>query len=74
MTSFDLINIGGETIAMKAAKNYRTLRSLGFTVRKTIDTLIATRCIVDGHALLHSDSNLDAFTQHLGLRVVETEN
>jgi predicted nucleic acid-binding protein len=37
------------------------------TVRKTIDTLIATRCIVDGHALLYSDRDFDPFVEHLGL-------
>lgn len=69
LTSFDLIDIGGKEIALKAAKNYRALKGLGFTVRKTIDTLIATRCIEDGHMLLHSDRDFDAFAIHLGLRV-----
>jgi hypothetical protein len=38
-----------------AAKNFRKLRARGITVRKTIDTVIATRCIFDGLELLHSD-------------------
>ena len=51
-----------------AAKNVRTLRSLGVTVRKTIDTVIATRCIQSGFALLYSDGDFDPFVEHLGLR------
>ena len=74
LTSFQILPIGGEAIALKAAKNYRTLRAMGFTVRKTIDTLIATRCIEDGHSLLHSDRDFDAFSQHLGLRTVSEED
>jgi predicted nucleic acid-binding protein len=46
------------------------LLRLGVTVRKTIDTLIATRCIESGYDLLHSDRDFDPFAKHLGLRVV----
>jgi predicted nucleic acid-binding protein len=42
--------------------------SLGITVRKTIDTLIATGCIEKGLALLYSDKDFDAFVEHLGLQ------
>lgn len=62
-----VIDIGGEDVAIRAARNFRALRRLGVTVRKTIDTLIATRCIVDGHTLLYSDRDFDPFVQHLGL-------
>ena len=46
------------------------LLRLGVTVRKTIDTVIATRCIESGYDLLHSDRDFDPFAQHLALRVV----
>ncbi len=62
-----IVPISNEAIAVQAARNYRTLRARGITVRKTIDTLIATRCIVDGHALLYSDRDFDPFVEHLGL-------
>ena len=65
--------LGGETIAVEAARNFRRLRTLGATVRKTIDTIIATRCIVSGYELLHSDSDFHPFEQHLGLRTVRCE-
>lgn len=70
MQHYIIIEISSETIAIEAARNYRRLRSLGITVRKTIDTLIATRCIIDGHELLYSDRDFDPFVTHLGLGVV----
>jgi predicted nucleic acid-binding protein len=65
--------VGGTELAIQAARNYRTLRSLGVTVRGTVDVLIATRCLTDGFRLLHSDRDFDAFEQHLGLRVVNCD-
>ena len=62
-----VIPISDEAIAIQAARNYRSLRARGVTVRKTIDTLIATRCIVDGHSLLYSDRDFDPFVEYLGL-------
>jgi len=70
LTSLDVVELGGQEIAVQAAKNSRTLRRLGVTVRKTIDTVIATRCIESGYDLLHNDGGFDPFAQHLGLRVV----
>ena len=70
MTSLTIIELGGREIAIQAARNFRTLRNLGVTIRKTIDTVIATRCIESGYRLLHSDRDFDPFTRHLGLRVV----
>lgn len=64
------IAIGGPELAVEAARNYRRLRTLGVTVRGTVDALIATRCLVDGLVLLHSDRDFDPFERHLGLNVV----
>ncbi|MCY7308574.1 MAG: PIN domain nuclease [Rhodoferax sp.] len=69
-SSLTLVTLGGPHVALEAARNFRRLRSLGFTARKTIDTVIATRCMLDGHELLHSDRDFDAFEAHLGLRCV----
>lgn len=68
MASLDVITIGGQEIALQAARNYRVLRAQGVTIRKTIDTLIATRCIEDDLPLLYSDRDFDPFVAHLGLR------
>jgi len=70
LTALEVIDIGGPEAAIQAARNFRSLRARGVTVRKTIDTLIATRCILDGHALLYSDRDFDPFVAHLGLTPV----
>lgn len=70
LTSLVVVNLGGQDIAIQAAKNFRTLRALGVTVRKTIDTIIATRCIDGGYTLLHKDRDFEPFVTHLGLRSV----
>ena len=72
LDSFEQVDLVGRDIAVQAAKNFRKLRDLGLTVRKTIDTLIATRCIASNYALLHSDRDFDAFELHLGLQVVSS--
>lgn len=69
LTSLTTIQIGGGDIALRAAENLRALRKRGITLRKTIDTLIATRCIETGYDLLHSDRDFEPFARHLGLRV-----
>jgi predicted nucleic acid-binding protein len=63
------VDLVGKDIALAAAENYRALRTRGFTVRKTIDVLIGTFCIVHGHELLHSDRDFDPMERSLGLRV-----
>ena len=60
----------GNDVALAAADNHRKLRKLGFAVRKTIDVLIGTFCIVNGHELLHSDRDFDPLEKSLGLRVL----
>jgi predicted nucleic acid-binding protein len=71
LTSLIVVELGGEEIAIQAGKNLRVLGNLGVTVRKTIDTVIATRCIESGYDLLHHDSDFEPFVTHLGLRVVK---
>ncbi|WP_264806475.1 type II toxin-antitoxin system VapC family toxin, partial [Acetobacter estunensis] len=53
--ALDLVEIGGRDVMIEAARYFRDLRARGITIRKTIDTLIATRCIVSGYRLLYSD-------------------
>ncbi len=57
-------------LALQSARNYRLLRRKGITVRKTIDSLIATYCIENEHDLLHNDNDFDGYEKHLKLRVV----
>lgn len=70
MLTFEIFNTGGETMAIASAQNYRRLREQGHTVRKTIDCLIATFCLTQGHSLLHRDRDFDPFEEFLGLRVI----
>jgi len=68
LTSLIVIDLAGHDIAIQAALNFRLLRKLGVTVRKTIDAVIATRCIESGYELLHSDKDFAPFVKHLSLR------
>ena len=70
LTSLIVVELGGQEIAIQAAKNFRSLRNLGVTIRKTIDAVIATKCIESGYDLLHNDRDFDPFARYLGLRVV----
>jgi predicted nucleic acid-binding protein len=67
---FELFETGGEELVIAAATNFRIIREKGKTVRKTIDCLIATFCMMNGHALLHRDRDFDSFEQLLGLKVI----
>jgi predicted nucleic acid-binding protein len=68
LTSLTIVDLAGRDIAVQAARNFRVLRALGIIVRKTIDTVIATRCIESRLSLLYSDRDFDPFVEHLGLR------
>jgi len=70
LSRFAIFSTGGEDLAVASAQNYRTLRRRGITVRTTIDCLIATFCLREGHPLLHHDSDFNPFETHLGLQVI----
>jgi predicted nucleic acid-binding protein len=67
---FDVVTMLDGALAVRAAANYRLLRSRGITIRKTIDLIIGTFCIELGHRLLHDDRDFDPMVEHLGLRLV----
>ena len=69
---FEIVPMAGETIAVAAARNFRSLRRRGVTVRKTIDLLIGTWCIENQRPLLHNDSDFRPMARHLGLIEVPT--
>ena len=70
MEKFSQESMVSPALAIQSARNYRFLRQKGVTVRKTIDSLIATFCIENDHQLLHNDSDFDGYEEFLGLRVV----
>jgi predicted nucleic acid-binding protein len=64
---FEVVPMAGEGIAVVAARNFRSLRRRGITVRKTIDLLIGTWCIDNRRPLLHNDGDFRPMVRHLGL-------
>lgn len=73
LLKLEVFETGGVNLARAAARNNRTLRSRGQTVRKTIDCLIATFCIQERHSLLHRDRDFDPFEKFLELSVIHPE-
>ena len=67
LRNFEIVTMAGEAIAVLAARNYRSLRRRGITIRKTMDLLIGTWCIENGRPLLHSDRDFHPMARHLGL-------
>jgi predicted nucleic acid-binding protein len=67
---FQIVSMAGDAIAVHAARNFRSLRARGVTVRKTIDLLIGTWCIENRRPLLHNDSDFHPMAQYLGLMEV----
>ena len=70
LLNLEVFDTGGVGLAREAARNYRTLRSRGHTVRKTIDCWIATFCLREQHSLLHRDRDFDPFEEFLELSVI----
>jgi Arc/MetJ family transcription regulator len=68
LLSLTVLNMLDTDIALKGAANFRSLRKKGVTVRKTIDTIIATYCIENRLPLLHSDRDFQPFHDFLRLK------
>lgn len=64
-----LLEVLREGIAMQAAKNSRTLRAIGITIRVSADLIIGTYCIEQRHTLLHNVRDFEPMHEHLGLMV-----
>jgi predicted nucleic acid-binding protein len=71
LRSLEIVPMAGEAIAVAAARNFRSLRRRGVTIRKTIDLLIGTWCIEHRRPLLHNDGDFRPMAQ-LGLIEVPT--
>jgi predicted nucleic acid-binding protein len=64
---FEIVSMAGDAIAVAAARNFRSLRKRGITIRRTIDLLIGTWCIENRKPLLHNDKDFRPMADHLGL-------
>jgi predicted nucleic acid-binding protein len=69
LRQYAIVPLLNDDLASRAARNYRRLRGLGITIRKTADIIIGTFCIEHRHALLHDDRDFVPMEQHLGLKV-----
>jgi predicted nucleic acid-binding protein len=69
LREYAIISLLDDRLAAQGARNYRRLRGLGITVRKTADIIIGTFCIEHGHSLLHEDRDFEPMEKHLGLKV-----
>jgi len=65
----DCVHLGGKSLAIKAASNFRFLRSKGVTIRKTVDMLIGSWCIEHEVELLHNDKDFDLIATELPLQI-----
>ena len=70
MSRFALVPVMDTDVAISAARHYQALRARGITVRKTIDVLIAARCITDDIPLLFADRDFRPLVVHCGLTPV----
>lgn len=68
LETFTAVPIASRAVVVEAARNHQRLRARGVTPRKTIDTLIATRCILDRLPLLFADRDFLPFARYLNLR------
>lgn len=68
LEALDHYELFGKAMVGKCAKNFRSLRKRGITIRKTADVIIATFCIEHRMALLFTDRDYVPFVEHLGLR------
>ena len=70
LAAFPSVSILSPDLAIEAAANYRRLRAVGITVRKSMDIAIGAFCLVNGHVLLHNDRDFEGMRRHLGLRTL----
>jgi predicted nucleic acid-binding protein len=68
LREYAIVSLLDDRLAAQGARNYRRLRGLGLTIRKTADIIIGTFCIEHGHSLLHEDRDFEPMEKHLGLK------
>jgi predicted nucleic acid-binding protein len=64
---FEVVPLLDADLAPRGARNYRRLRDMGITIRKTNAIIIGTFCIERGCLLLHDDRDFAPMEQLLGL-------
>jgi predicted nucleic acid-binding protein len=74
LNALPFCQMGGYHVAIQSAQNYRQLRKAGITVRKTIDVIIATFCMLEGLALLHDDRDFEPIADHFPLKAITAKD
>lgn len=69
LRAFPILTLESIDDFVLAAELYRTARSNGVTIRKTLDCLIAAPCVRAGAPILHADSDFDRLASCTALRV-----
>lgn len=73
LATLDQYEMFGQSMVIKCADNYRSLRKKGISIRKTADVIIASFCIDNKIPLLFSDRDFMPFVEHLNLLSVLNE-
>jgi hypothetical protein len=68
-----IIGIVGILFCLLLSDIFLINRKKRVTVRKTIDVIIGTCCILEGLPLLHDDRDFDPMVSHLSLKVLSPE-
>lgn len=71
LNAFDAVAEPTRSDYIEAARIYRLCRAKGFTIRSTIDCLIAQLCLRDGMALLTKDRDFKAIADCLPLQLID---
>ncbi len=69
LRAFPMLRLEGLDDYVLAADLYRTARRGGITIRKTLDCMIAARCVRTGAPLLHADGDFDRLATCTDLRI-----
>ena len=69
LQSYPILRMRGLHLFEHAAGIYRDCRRRGFTIRKTIDCLIAATCLENDAELYHNDRDFDAIARVRDLKI-----
>lgn len=71
LNAFDYVQDPTWQDHIEAARIYRTCRTKGFTIRSTIDCVIAQLCLRDDLPLLCKDRDFQTISQYFPLRLIK---
>lgn len=69
LEALGIVSMGGYQTVTRAADRYRQLRATGYTVRSSVDALLASWCLDHDYLLLHRDRDFTPYVDRFGLRV-----